>query len=364
MGITYEKAGPAHDATVLVAKVIDKHRPDLAAAGVTVTCLLAYAGKDKAGNPKPAVKHHGREAWAVVKRTSLKDRVAGQSDAIITIDDPKWETLNDIQREALIHHEIEHLQLKLDPTEAVEAQIADLDDHNRPKLTMKPHDWEVTGFRATVEKYGVQALDWKQTVDFMQGEDGQFLMGFAGEGGAKEQPTPRATTAALTAALSGTEKKKTRRKGGGGLKDQIAEVLTDAGLKQRANGEWSREPDPGDEIHTPDQLGLTAEEITRHAHEHLLTAIQQGKTPDVRTLPVTFDGDPEPFRYLSIGTAYVPAIPGVVKLLKLFTVAEWEEGGLEVYSTPEDAYCGARVRCMGEVYRIGPRGDALLVRVG
>jgi hypothetical protein len=135
----------------------------------------------------------------------------------------------------------------------------------------------------------------------------------------------------------------------------------------QAHPEYTRPapPAPGDEIHTPDQLGLTAEEITAQAFPHLLTPMQLGKTQEVRTLPVRFVGDDEEFRYLNIGATADPKMGrGVHVLKKLFTVAEWEEQGIEVYSTPADAYCGAQVKCMGEVYRIGPKGDGLLVRVG
>jgi hypothetical protein len=162
---------------------------------------------------------------------------------------------------------------------------------------------------------------------------------------AKELTKPAADTTAPAATATPKEKKKRKS-------------------KEKAPAE-AEDPAPGDEIHTPDQLGLTAEEITAQAFPHLLTPMQLGKTQEVRTLPVRFVGDDEEFRYLNIGATADPKLGrGVHVLKKLFTVAEWEEQGIEVYSTPADAYCGAQVKCMGEVYRIGPKGDGLLVRVG
>ncbi len=76
------------------------------------------------------------------------DRVAGKADADLKIDEENWNGLTDRQREALLHHELLHLEVKSDEEGHVQT-----DDCGRPKLKIRPHDWEAGGFNQVAEAY-------------------------------------------------------------------------------------------------------------------------------------------------------------------------------------------------------------------
>jgi hypothetical protein len=119
------------------------------------------------------------------------------------------------------------------------------------------------------------------------------------------------------------------------------------------------------EIHTPEQLGLTADAITAHANPHVLTPALASEAPTVKgLLSVQFEGDDGVFRYLNVGPAHEPGAPaGTLKLVKLFTPAEWEQEGIEILGEGDDVVFGTIVKCEGETFRVGPRADALFVKV-
>lgn len=133
----------------LVKDVMRQYHTDLAERGVTVEVIGAFADTDDAGQPRgPALKHHGWPALATVKINALKDRVAGMSDARITLDGDRWPELNHERQLALIDHELEHLEIVRDSAGGVK-----LDDAGRPKLTMRPHDFELGGFESVVNRH-------------------------------------------------------------------------------------------------------------------------------------------------------------------------------------------------------------------
>jgi hypothetical protein len=128
-----------------VAAAMEKYRPDLVEAGVTVEVLTAH------GDP-PALKHHGYPAAAVIKVMSQPDRAAGSADVRLVIDAERWEEMNDARREALLDHELTHLELRRDQEGKVRT-----DDCGRPKLGTRPHDFEVGGFDEVVQRHRADA---------------------------------------------------------------------------------------------------------------------------------------------------------------------------------------------------------------
>lgn len=127
-----------------------QHHPELVELEVRITVLFANAPVDeKTGEVKGhALRHHGWPAQAVIKVNSHKDRVAGKADADLSLDEENWQRLTDRQREALLHHELLHLEVKSD-----DEGHAQTDDCGRPKLKIRPHDWEVGGFHQVAENY-------------------------------------------------------------------------------------------------------------------------------------------------------------------------------------------------------------------
>lgn len=168
MTTTYEKADKS--VVSVMSSMMKKFHPDLVKEDVTVDVLMAYNPDDY------PVKRSGVPCAAVVRVMPLKQRVKGASDAEVCIDAGQWKELSPEQRDALCDHELEHLELRLKDGAIVR------DDIDRPKLKLKPHDWEVWGFRSIVNRHKAAALEASAAAQFIQGPDGQLVMQFAGIG--------------------------------------------------------------------------------------------------------------------------------------------------------------------------------------
>lgn len=162
MGITYEKADD--EVADTVAKAIKKWHPDLLKEKVTIDCLFAISDSG------PAVKLHGYPCAAVVRKTTLKQRVKGWADAEIVIDAEQWQKFSTEERLALIDHEITHLEIVRDKFGA-----CDRDDIDRPKLRLRLHDAQVGIFKCNIERHGENSLDGKIGNDFLD-DFGQLLL--------------------------------------------------------------------------------------------------------------------------------------------------------------------------------------------
>jgi hypothetical protein len=169
---------PSHDPApksvlALIADRIDSgHYPDLVEAGVTVNALFAFTDDPE----RPAVKLHGYPCAAVIKINSAKDRLEGKSDATITIDGRAWaEEWSDDGRVALIEHELQHLIVarskptKRDP----EARVLS-DDAGRPKLKMRPHDFQIGGFVSIARRHGDESFE-RKTAAALRADFGPLL---------------------------------------------------------------------------------------------------------------------------------------------------------------------------------------------
>lgn len=148
MAVTYEPASPAIHA--LVADLAARHHQELVDAGVTYLILLARANDES----KPALKHHGYPACAVVNVVNLKDRVAGLPDARILLDGDHWNGWHESKQRAILDHELEHLEVKRDDQGRV-----DRDDVGRPKLKLRPHDFEVGVFNDIMDRHREFAVE-------------------------------------------------------------------------------------------------------------------------------------------------------------------------------------------------------------
>lgn len=197
MPISYEKG----DAEVqqIVREVMAAHHPCLTLAEARIGTLMARTPGDE-GEPAPAVKFAGYPALAVVKVLPLKQRVLGNPDALITIDEREWELLDDTERRALIDHELEHLQVKrfggggvlyYDEVAETVLGVPASDDIGRPKLTCKLHDWQLGGFRSVAQRWKQAALE-VQAARACQDQHGQYYWDFGVPATAsQDQPAPR-----------------------------------------------------------------------------------------------------------------------------------------------------------------------------
>lgn len=151
MPVTYQVADD--EVKGLVADVMEATFPELAEADLAVDVLMAFAAVDKDGNQTGvAVKLHGVPCLATIRVVNLKDRVAGLGDVRIILDGDRWPESSDARRRALIDHELNHVELQRDDAGAVKT-----DDAERPVVKLKPHDFELGGFWATVVRHGKDA---------------------------------------------------------------------------------------------------------------------------------------------------------------------------------------------------------------
>jgi hypothetical protein len=150
MATTYTRPKPDADVHDVLSEAIDRWHPELAAAEVTIGVEFAWPSE----RGDHALKLHGYPAAAVVAITPYRQRVRGVEDAVITIDGPAWKDFSDAEKLALVDHEAVHLELVRDEDGYVKS-----DDHGRPKLKMRLHDWNLSGFRVIAERHGPAALE-------------------------------------------------------------------------------------------------------------------------------------------------------------------------------------------------------------
>ncbi len=97
----------------------------------------------------PAIKVNRVQAIGCIRITGLKERVADRGDAEMLLDgdalaDTKPETL-----EAVIDHELTHLELVEDDKGHIKA-----DGHGRPRLAIRNHDHQFGWFDSVARRHG------------------------------------------------------------------------------------------------------------------------------------------------------------------------------------------------------------------
>ena len=149
---TYRLPDPEHLA--VLDDVLRTIHPRLADAGVTVGLLLAHAKCNKDGEVTgPALKLHGVPCLALVRVSKLRDRIRGIADAVVDVDNDVWDSHTAEQKRSLMSHELEHIVV----VENGKTGAPETDDAGRPKLKLRPHDFEIGGFWNTVERFGIDA---------------------------------------------------------------------------------------------------------------------------------------------------------------------------------------------------------------
>jgi hypothetical protein len=129
-----------------------KHHALLADEGVTVSAIFSYQD-----DGQHALKCNRYPAAATIKPSTLEQRARGAADVWLKIDKMTWMGLTDAQREALIDHELSHIER------------GDKEDSlGRPKLTTRIHDYRLEGFTDVVHRHGENAIESVQARGFAQ----------------------------------------------------------------------------------------------------------------------------------------------------------------------------------------------------
>ena len=163
------------DAALMLEMVIQKYHDRLVRAGVTIGIEFAHKAADS--KEPTALKLHGRYCQAIASITPYRARVRGCKDAYVTVDNECWAKKNKQERVALLDHELTHFELDLDKDGNLRS-----DDRGRPKLKMRPHDWEIGGFDEVVQRHGVDTAPESVVVRQYLGRSKQLTLAFdAGE---------------------------------------------------------------------------------------------------------------------------------------------------------------------------------------
>lgn len=168
MRVTKDKAPDG--AINMVTAMMFEHHKDLHNAGVTVEVLFA-SKLNKDEEPEPPMMVRGHQALAKISITSDDDRLLGIADAKLVIDAVYgWDRQTEARRQAIIDHELTHLELVRDKDDQIK-----VDDHGRPKLKIRHHDWELTGFAEVCERHGEAAIEAREMTRWAE-QWGQFAL--------------------------------------------------------------------------------------------------------------------------------------------------------------------------------------------
>lgn len=142
----------SEDVERIIARIMRQyHSPDL--DGVTVSALFVYDMEAT----EPVLKHGGYPAAAVMAITPLKQRALGVADAVITIDRSTWLTLSQPQRDALIDHELYHLERCVDK----QTELPKCDAIDRPKLKIRRHTHQIGFFTHIIERHKTASAEYR-----------------------------------------------------------------------------------------------------------------------------------------------------------------------------------------------------------
>jgi hypothetical protein len=116
---------------------------------------------------EPVLTHGGYPAQAVCRITPIRDRALGVPDALIIVDRSNWSMLSPPQRDALIDHELYHLDRVLDE----ETGIPKTDAVDRPKLAIRKHDHQFGWFDAIAQRHGDASPEVRQAKQLLRQTD-------------------------------------------------------------------------------------------------------------------------------------------------------------------------------------------------
>lgn len=180
----------------LIAIVGKSHEP-LEKNNVTIGVLLVREEGDK---PQPCLKLHGHPAIAIVSLTPIKHRAKGAPDALIEIDGVCWDDLCETEQDAVLDHELTHLELVL-----ADGGSPKRDGCGRPKLRIRLHDHEYGWFHQIALRHGPASQEVQQYRALYE-ERHQQWFSFAGD-------------------RKGPAKPRGKAKRGGSFKDQMDALM-------------------------------------------------------------------------------------------------------------------------------------------
>lgn len=123
---------------------------------------LVFASNDDPD--KRPLKLHGTTAYAIARKIGLKDRAMGRGDCEIAIDLGWWKEAGELERRALLDHELYHFAVDLGKR----------DDLGRPVIWIRKHDFQFGWFKHIAERHGSASVERKQAGLIMMNAGQQF----------------------------------------------------------------------------------------------------------------------------------------------------------------------------------------------
>lgn len=188
MAKTHFKPEPSHEVFSLLASVIERWHPVVHKLTPALSLGVLFVSVDDPEKEVP-LKHHGHQAAAIIRVVSQRDRAAGGPDVLLEIDSHQWNDMDDDEKTSLLDHECVHVDFpgaKQSPDGT--AWWPETDSLDRPKVGMRPHDWECGGFYSIVERHGQDAHE-KKYLDRVNEKLRQKTLPFAEESPANHTVT-------------------------------------------------------------------------------------------------------------------------------------------------------------------------------
>lgn len=151
---TYSAA--SEDVLSHIVRMHSQYHPEI--EGVTIGALFVFDEE----HGEQVLKHQGYEAAAVVSITPTKQRALGIADAVIVVDRAHWLTLTTAQRDALMDHELEHLDRVISKDTEDSPAAPAFDSIGRPKLAMRRHDHQFGWFDDVARRHGEHSPEMRQ----------------------------------------------------------------------------------------------------------------------------------------------------------------------------------------------------------
>jgi len=168
---TYEPAPkPISTLADSILAEYETHKP-VANAAVKIDFVFARADLDPESGEKmnDAISKNGFRVLGQCRKVPLKERAMGRGDAEITIDGDWWDSADEEDQEALLDHELHHIEVRTDE------RGVKIDDLGRPQLRMRKHDREYGWFDIIAKRHGKHSQESQQAEAFMDSV-GQFYL--------------------------------------------------------------------------------------------------------------------------------------------------------------------------------------------
>lgn len=159
MGKTYNRAPQIVEDKAQA--LILRNYPDIDKAELKIDYLFCFS------DAGPAITNGGYPAIGQCKVISLKDRSKGMGDVEIMLDQTAFMNMSSDQQDALIDHELNHIIILRD-----DDGLLKTDDLNRPRVTMRKHDYQMGWFTCIAQRHGAASPEVYQAKILFE-ENGQ-----------------------------------------------------------------------------------------------------------------------------------------------------------------------------------------------